>query len=142
MTDAPLDDGDYERLLAFRTELRRFLRHSEQSAHAAGLTSALHQLMLAIRGDGSPLGPTVGAVAQTLDVRHHTAVELAQRAERGGLVERTRDTRDHRQVHLRLTPAGVRRLEQLSREHLPAIAALAERLADVLEQGDRRPPRA
>ncbi|MBS1868800.1 MAG: MarR family transcriptional regulator [Actinobacteria bacterium] len=132
MSRRPLDDADYARLLAFRIELRRFLRHGEAVAHDAGLTPALHQLLLAVRGAATASGPTVGQLAAALDVRHHTAVELAQRAEQLGLVARTRDARDQRQVHVRLTAAGRRRLEQLTRSNLPAIAQLASRLADVI----------
>ena len=127
MTDAPLTDDDYAELLAFRTELRRFLRHSEEAAQAAGLTPALHQLLLAIRGAGRQ-EPTISTVAEALQVRHHTAVELVQRAERDGLVRRRRDAEDQRQVRLRLTARGRRQLEQLTRAHLPLIRALAQRL--------------
>ena len=132
MSRRPIDDADYARLLAFRIELRRFLRHSEAVAHDAGLTPALHQLLLAVRGAAVASGPTVGQLAAALDVRHHTAVELAQRAEQLGLVARSRDARDQRQVHVRLTAAGRRRLEQLTRSNLPAIAQLASRLTDVI----------
>lgn len=133
MRNRKLDDGDYARLLAFRVELRRFLRHSETVARDAGLTPALHQLLLAIRGAlASGPGPTVGELAAALDVRHHSAVELAQRAEQLGLVARTRDEADHRQVRIRLTADGERQLEQLTHSNLPAIRQLADRLAGVL----------
>ena len=46
----PVLDEDYQRLLAFRSELREFLRWSEQAADEAGLTPALHQLLLVVRG--------------------------------------------------------------------------------------------
>ena len=70
------------RLLEFRTGLRRFLHWSEEQARAAGLTAAQHQLLLAVRGhDG---GPTIGEVAEQLLLRHHSAVELVDRAERPG----------------------------------------------------------
>ena len=55
-----LTTAEYERLLDFRTGLRRFLRWSEQEAVAAGLTPAQHQLLLAIRGHRDPAGPTIG----------------------------------------------------------------------------------
>ena len=139
MSQRPLRDADYERLLAFRVELRRFLRHSETVAHDAGLTPALHQLLLAIRGAGTAPAPTVGEIAAVLDVRHHTAVELVTRAEQLGLVHRDRDEHDHRQVRVGLTPAGADRLERLTRSHLPAIGQLAARLAGVL--ADERGPR-
>jgi DNA-binding MarR family transcriptional regulator len=125
-------DADYERLLAFRTELRRFVRWSEDAAREAGLTPALHQLLLAVRGGGSDeAGPTIGSVAEALLVKHHTAVELAQRAEASGLLERVRDEADHRRVHLQLTRAGEQRLAELSERHLEAIQPLAKRLTDL-----------
>jgi DNA-binding MarR family transcriptional regulator len=125
-------DADYARLLAFRAELRRFVRWSEDAARAAGLTPALHQLLLAVRGGGSDnAGPTIGSVAEVLLVKHHTAVELAQRAEAAGLLERVRDDTDHRRVHLQLTPSGEQRLAALSDRHLEAIQPLAKRLTDL-----------
>lgn len=134
MTARPLTDEDFARLLAFRVELRRFLRHSEQAASDAGITPAVHQLLLAVRGLRAQGDPTVGEVAGLLDVRHHSAVELAQRAERHGLLDRRGDPHDHRQVRLRLTAEGEATLDALTRVHLPAIAALAGRLAEVVDE--------
>lgn len=131
-------DADYERLLAFRTELRGFVRWSEQAARDAQLTPALHQLLLAVRGDRSAEGATVGAVAEALLVRHHTAVELAQRAERDGLVVRRRDDVDHRRIHLSLTDRGAERLDALSAAHLARIGPLAARLAGLAGDGGGR----
>jgi DNA-binding MarR family transcriptional regulator len=120
-----LRDEDYRRLLAFRTELRDFMRWSEEAAHDAGLTPSLHQLLLVVRGDDTVDGPTIGEAAKKLHVKHHSMVELAQRAESAGLVHRVRDERDHRRVHLRLTNSGYNHLDALTRAHLPRIAALA-----------------
>jgi DNA-binding MarR family transcriptional regulator len=130
-------DEDYRRLLAFRSELRQFLRWSEQTAHDAGLTPSLHQLLLVIRGYPTAPGPTIGQVAQELQVRHHSAVELAQRAETAGLIRRERDAQDHRRVHLSLTVHGREQLEVLTREHLIRIRTLAETLERVLHPGRR-----
>jgi DNA-binding MarR family transcriptional regulator len=127
-----LDDADYARLLEFRTGLRRFLRWSEQQAAAAGLTPAQHQLLLAIRGHRGPEGaaavPTVGDVADHLLLRHHSAVELVDRAVAAGLVERRPDPTDQRQVRLVLTPAGAQRLEHLSALHLEELTRLGSAL--------------
>jgi hypothetical protein len=57
-----LSDTDYRRLLALRTQLRRFDRWSEQRARDFGLTHAQHQLLLAIRGHNDARGPTIGEV--------------------------------------------------------------------------------
>jgi DNA-binding MarR family transcriptional regulator len=128
----PLLDEDYQRLLAFRSELRDFLRWSEQTAHKAGLTPSVHQLLLVLRGHSSTPGPTIGQAAEELHIRHHSAVELAQRAESAGLICRVRDTADHRRVHLGLTDRGQAQLESLTREHLPRIQALAQILERVV----------
>ena len=127
-----LDDADYARLLEFRTGLRRFLRWSEQQAAAAGLTAAQHQLLLAIRGhrdpDGTVAAPTIGDVADHLLLRHHSTVELVDRAVAAGLVERRPDPSDQRQVRLVLTPAGAQRLEHLSNLHLEELTRLGSAL--------------
>lgn len=97
-------------------------------AHDAGLTPALHQLLLVVRGYDSDDGPTIGQAAEQLHVKHHSMVELAQRAENAGLVHRVRDKHDHRRTHLQLTNSGYIHLDALTRTHLPRIAALADAL--------------
>jgi DNA-binding MarR family transcriptional regulator len=124
MTRTP-SDVEYERLLAFRDELRRFLHWSEQQALAARLTPAQHQLLLAVKGHPDDRGPTIGEAAEHLLLRHHSAVGLVDRAAAAGLVERYPDPADHRVVRLRLTPQGAERLEQLSRLHLEELRRLA-----------------
>jgi DNA-binding MarR family transcriptional regulator len=132
LVNRPLLDEDYQRLLAFRSELRGFLRWSEQAANDAGLTPSLHQLLLVVRGYPTVPGPTIGQAAEELHIRHHSVVELAQRAETAGLICRDRDTVDHRRVHLTLTDHGRKQLEVLTREHLTHIQALAHTLERVL----------
>ncbi|MHB1536918.1 MAG: MarR family winged helix-turn-helix transcriptional regulator [Solirubrobacteraceae bacterium] len=119
-----LGDDDYERLLALRTGLRRFLHWSEEQARAAGLTPAQHQLLLAIRGHAGAKAPTIGELADYLLLRHHSAVGLADRAETAGLIVRVRDGEDHRVVRLRLTAAGTERLASLSAIHLAELDRL------------------
>lgn len=119
-----LDDADYQRLLGFRTELRRFVAWSEERAAEEGLTAMQHQLLLAVRGNPDERGATVGAVADALLVRHHSASELVDRAELAGLVKRTRDSDDHRVVRLHITRAGAAKLSRLSRTHLEELDRL------------------
>ncbi|ONH33618.1 MarR family winged helix-turn-helix transcriptional regulator [Pseudofrankia asymbiotica] len=118
-------DAQYQRLLAFRTALRRFDQWSRQQAEALGLTHTQHQLLLAIRGSASPAGPTIGEVAEALLIRHHSATELVDRTQQLGLVSRLRDPADSRRVHLRLTDHGRDVLAQLTAVHLQELRRLA-----------------
>jgi DNA-binding MarR family transcriptional regulator len=120
-----LTDADYERLAEFRYGLRRFLHWSEQQARQAGITPTQHQLMLAIRSSRDPRGATVGEVADVLIIRHHSAVELIDRAQDAGLVTRERDPDTQSVVHLKLTETGARALSALSEMHLRELAQLA-----------------
>ena len=123
-----LDQQDYERLLAFRTGLRRFLAWSGQQAEAAGITPAQHQLLLAVRGHPDPRGPTIGEIAGYLLVRHHSAVELIDRAEAAGLVARRADSEDGRTVRVALTADGRERLERLAAAHLEELDRMTSQL--------------
>lgn len=120
-----VSDPDYRRLLEFRTGLRRFLHWSEEQARAAGLTAAQHQLLLAIRGNPDPRGPSIGAVAEALVLRHHSAVGLVDRAVAAGLVVREPDSERPGTVRLALTETGAQRLESLSSVHLQELARLS-----------------
>jgi DNA-binding MarR family transcriptional regulator len=127
--DDELTAADYENLLAFRIGLRTFLHWSQSQARAAGLTPAQHQLLLAVKGNRGGEPPTVGELATALLLRHHSTVELINRAEAAGLVRRCRDDGDARMIRIRLTPEGERRLRRLSAAHLAEL----RRLAPVLE---------
>jgi DNA-binding MarR family transcriptional regulator len=126
MPPARLTDRDYQRLLGFRTELRRFLHWSEEQAESLGITAAQHQLLLAVRGHDDRRGPTVGDVASSLLLRHHSAVGLVDRAAEAGLIRREHDADDHRSVRLRLTPEGARKLARLSHRHLEELDRLKQ----------------
>lgn len=128
-----LPDDAYARLLAFRTGLRHFERWSAQQARAAGLTPTHHQLLLAIRGHAVPSGPTIGEVADYLMLRHHSAVELVDRAEAAGLVRRDRSEADHRVVYLHLTGEGAKRLEAMTALHLEELTRLASDVTGIWE---------
>ena len=114
---APVTDADYRSLARFRRALRAFLYFSEQAAKAAGVTPSQHQLMLAIRGTDTGQPPTNGEVAGWMKLRHHSMVELVDRAEAAGLVKRVQDTEDQRRQRLVLTRQGESKLAQLSSIH-------------------------
>ncbi len=121
-----LTDDDFARLVAFRDGLRRFLRWSEEQAKAVGLTAPQHQLLLAVRGHGSP--PSIGEVAAHLLLRHHSVVELVDRAEAAGLVQRVTDPDDQRVVRLELTGEGEAKVAALSAAHLEELSRLRPQL--------------
>jgi DNA-binding MarR family transcriptional regulator len=123
---ASLDQGDFERLLGFRDGLRRFLHWSDSQARSVGLTGAQHQLLLAVKGHGDL--PSIGDVADHLLLRHHSAVELVDRAVAAGLLERIEDANDHRVVRLQLTETGAEMIEALSTSHLEELSRLRSRL--------------
>ena len=97
-----------------------------------GITAVQHQLLLAIRGHGTP--PSIGDVAEHLLLRHHSVVELVDRAERAGLVERYDDDFDQRVVRLRITAKGQTKLNALATAHLEELDRLTGRCADGLRR--------
>jgi DNA-binding MarR family transcriptional regulator len=110
-------DAEYRALAQFRRALRSFLHFSEDAAKAAGLTPSQHQLLLAVRGADTDQPPTIGEVADWLKLRHHSTVELVDRAEAAGLLHRIPDLDDHRRQRLTLTDLGHARLDALSTLH-------------------------
>jgi DNA-binding MarR family transcriptional regulator len=129
-----LAQGDYENLLAFRTSLRRFLHWSETQARQAGITPAQHQLLVAVKGHPGSLGPTVGDLAGYLLLRHHSTVELIDRAQEAGLVRRVSDDQDGRLTRIGLTDSGEQRLRQLTATHLDELRQLAPVLDRLVAQ--------
>ena len=119
-----------------RTWLRRFLKWSADQAGKHGLTPNQHQLLLAVRGHPEAAGPTISDIAQYLQLRHHSTVELVDRAEHNRLVERRADPDDRRLVRVQLAPEGVDRLEALSWAHLQELNRLVPRLARLWVQLD------
>jgi len=113
----PVTDAEYQMLAMFRRALRSFLHFSEEAAKAAGITPAQHQLMLAIRGTENGEAPTIGDVAGWMKLRHHSTVELVDRAEAAGLVRRIQDEEDQRRQRLVLTSEGQSKLAALSALH-------------------------
>ena len=73
-------------------------------------------------------GPTIREMAGYLLVRHHSAVELVDRAVAAGLVERRQDGGDLRAVRLSLTADGADRFARLSALHLEELRRFAPQL--------------
>jgi DNA-binding MarR family transcriptional regulator len=129
-----VSEADYEHLAAFRHALREFLHFSEEAAITAGVAPRQHQAMLAIRGSRNRDHLTVGEIATRLRIRHHSAVGLVNRMEAEGLVRKSKDPRNHRQVLVRLAPRGRRALETLSPAHKAELARIGPALRKILSQ--------
>jgi DNA-binding MarR family transcriptional regulator len=127
-----LSHEDYQNLLDFRCGLRQFLQWSQAKARAVGLTPAQYQLLLAIKGHRGEQGPTVGDLAGYLLLKPHSAVELIDRAEAAGLVERWGDDEDRRVTRVRLTPDADLRLDKLVPAHIDELQQLAPILDHVV----------
>ncbi|UDY37310.1 MarR family winged helix-turn-helix transcriptional regulator [Dermatobacter hominis] len=136
MTDRPLSERDYRALARFRHALRVFLRFSEDAARSAGITPAQHQLLLAIKGWGGDGDPTIADLAEVLQLRHHSTVELVQRAAAAGLVATAPDPADHRRQLATITDRGEELLAALSLQHRDELRSFRSQMNDVLGQLD------
>jgi DNA-binding MarR family transcriptional regulator len=108
---AALSDADYRALHEFRYAIRRFLRFSEETARASGVEPQQQQLMLAIRA-GHDTG--VSELAERMQLKHHSVVELLDRLVERGYATRHRSEPDRRHVQASLTPEGERVVEEIS----------------------------
>ncbi len=108
---------DYRSLAQFRYELRRFLNLAEQAARNAGIEPQQFQALLAIKGLPDGCDPTVGALAERLQIHHNSTVELVNRLEFQGLLKRVRSRNDRRAVLLRITGRGQKIVRRLALPH-------------------------
>jgi hypothetical protein len=119
--DKTLDDAHFAALAGFRRALRHVMADSEQICASFGLTTQRFQALLAIR-TAAKQALSIGALAEDLVLKHHSAVELAGRLEQAGLVTRKGDPDDKRRVLLTLTEIGAARLNDLTRAHGHSLA--------------------
>jgi DNA-binding MarR family transcriptional regulator len=123
---------DYTTLAEFRYHIRKFLRFSEEAALAAGLNGAQHQLLLAVKGLPPSLVPTVGTLAERLQLRHHSVVELVDRLAERGCVRRAGSPSDRRQVLVAITARGESLLRRLTTAHRAELQKAAPALIEAL----------
>jgi len=124
----------YENLAAFRYALRQFLSFSEAAAKSAGITPQQHQALLAIKGYPGRDMVTVGELAERLQLRHHSTVELVDRLMDLKLVARRQSDADRRHVHVRLSARGEQILDKLSSAHEEELRRIGPKLGEVLER--------
>ena len=127
-------DHEYRALAELRYQIRRFVDYSAQRARAAGLRPQQHQALLALRGRPPGTSPTIGFLAERLQLRHHSAVGLVDRLARRGLVVRRHAQGDRRQVLVHLTRRGQAALRPLARHHVDELSTIGPALSRALEQ--------
>lgn len=123
-----LDQEQYQVLFAFRCALRHYLQWSAAHAAKFGLAPQQAQLLLAIRARPADDAPSISDLADALQIRQHSAVGLANRAQRAGLVTRSVDPHDQRVVRIGLTPHGRSVIAQLAESHLAELQMVAATL--------------
>jgi DNA-binding MarR family transcriptional regulator len=128
---ALLSDEDYRELASFRYELRCFLEFSESAAAAEHLTPQQHQALLVIRATPRDEA-TIRHLSERLRIKHHSAVELAQRLEAASLIQRRPSPSDARAVILTLTRKGAKKLETLTLAHRAELSRISPAILQLL----------
>jgi DNA-binding MarR family transcriptional regulator len=123
---AALSKSDFEARSEFRYRLTCFVRFGEQIAQAEGITFPQYLLLLHVKGAPRRSWALVGELAERLQLRHHSTVELVSRCETAGLVERRRSEQDRREVQIHLTRDGERILQRVA-------AAQTEELSQLMK---------
>src|SRR5262245_65737695 len=124
---------DFKAMAELRYQIRRFLRFSENAARQAGIEPQQHQLLLAVRGLPDVLKPTIGVLAERMQLQHHSTVELIDRLVERGFLFRLRSTDDKRQVLVKLTHDGEELLKRLSLHHLQELQSAGPTFVKVLQ---------
>jgi DNA-binding MarR family transcriptional regulator len=124
---------NFTAMAELRYQIRRFLRFSENAARQAGIEPQQHQLLLAVRGLPDVLKPTIGVLAERMQLQHHSTVELIDRLVERGFLFRLRSTDDKRQVLVKLTHNGEEFLKRLSLHHLQELQSAGPTFVKVLQ---------
>lgn len=104
-------------LARFRYAVRKMFSTTDAEARRVGLTPQQHQLLLGVAGFTGKGWASIGDLAECLQVRHHSAVGLIDRAVEAGWVRREANPENRRQIHVTLTADGLRKLRQLGDLH-------------------------
>ena len=120
--------AEFRALAEFRYRIRIYLNGGDEAARNAGLEPQQYQLLLALRGLPSGREASIREVAERLQLRHHSVVELVDRLERRQFLRRERSRTDRRQVILHLTPRGEKVLTRLAQQRITELRTTAPAL--------------
>lgn len=134
--------AEFRALAEFRYQIRIFLNGSEVAARGANLEPQQYLLLLALRGLPAGREPNIRELAERMQLRHHSVVELVDRLEHRQLLRRERSRTDRRQVIVRLTPRGEKILTRLAKQRLAELRTSAPALVRALSVVIRSAPAA
>ena len=124
--------AEFRALAEFRYRIRIYLNGSEEAARNADLEPQQYLLMLALCGLPPGQEPSIRELAERMQLRHHSVVELVDRLERRQLLRRARSRTDGRQVILHLTPRGEKILTRLAKQRISELRTAAPALVRAL----------
>lgn len=127
-----ITSSDYRALAELRYRIRHFLAGSDDAARLAGLEPQQYLLLLMVRGLPPGMVPTVRVLAERLGLRHNSTVELINRMELRGYVQRRRNVQDRRHVLVLLLPPGRELLERVARQRITEVRAGGRELVNAM----------
>jgi DNA-binding MarR family transcriptional regulator len=131
---ASVDWAKLADLAEFRYQLRRFVSFSEAASESAGISAQQYQLLQVVATVPEGQESSISYIAERMVVRHNSAVELVDRAEKAGLVQRVADPKDHRRSLVETTSRGNDLLAQLVPIHLAEVRTENGELLRSLQQ--------
>jgi DNA-binding MarR family transcriptional regulator len=127
-----MTSAEFRALAEFRYQIRIFLNGSEEAARDADLEPQQYLLLLALRGLPLERPASIRELAERMQLRHHSVVELVDRLERRLLLRRERSRNDRRQVIVHLTPRGDKILTRLAKQRIAELRTAAPALVRAL----------
>ena len=105
------------------------------ASEAVGISAQQYQVLQVVAA-AVPTGQesSISYIAERMVVRHNSAVELVDRAEKAGLVRRVADESDHRRSLVEITGRGAELLSQLVTQHLIEVEAEGPELVRTLQR--------
>jgi DNA-binding MarR family transcriptional regulator len=125
---------DYRALAELRYRIRLFLCEGDAAARRLGLESQQYLLLLAVRGLPEGAEATIQTLAERLSLKHNSTVELIDRMESRGYVQRSRNRDDRRCVLVSLLPRGKKLLEQVARQRITELRARGAALVNAIDE--------
>jgi DNA-binding MarR family transcriptional regulator len=137
VTTRAMTSAEFRALAEFRYQIRIYLNGSEEAARKAGLEPQQYLLLLALRGLPQGREANIRGLAERMQLRHHSVVELVDRLERRLLLRRERSRSDRRQVIVHLTPRGDQILTRLAKQRVAELRTAAPALVRALNAAIR-----